>query len=569
MRRIPAILAAALFLFLGLSQVHPATAENYTVQGNMGSTIRYELQEQVTTGDGVTKLVLSFVVPQDFSSPTYSQKVKDFDLRFTPAPQEKKTRTDERGNQVVTATWLTPPDVIDVRLSLNALNETKLPVLQTSVPFPLTTVDQGLRYYLKPTEQVQSDDPRIKALASRLTSDVKTEFDAVQRVISWVVDRVHYVTSPARYDALYSLDSGKGNCQNFSHLSAALLRAGGIPVRVVNGVTMNQPFDVAWQKGVLTFKMGQGRHSWIEVWFPDLGWVPFDPQNTQLFVSNRFLRIETGIDNNETKNDGLLQWTQAQNARVKPKLQENISANFDSDVVKIRGNRQSYGPQNVLLSPGVKADFKQIALTPPPPPPVIPDEAKRKLRYEVPFLFGNLEFPEDVDFAFPRVTTSSGANQFEMTRNFLVETAEYVTTKATQYAQVAVLQKPVKLQKVGLALHNFGGDGWLWADLFEDNEGKPGKRIATSSMVSLDQLSPKPGYRWTDFDFGKENPVLMPGAYWIALGFSGSPVVNWFYTYGKPVGPVDGTRYRGIFQEDWSGALSYEFNYRVVGMTAK
>jgi hypothetical protein len=45
--------------------------------------------------------------------------------------------------------------------------------------------------------------------------------------------------------------------------------------------------------------------------------------------------------------------------------------------------------------------------------------------------------------------------------------------------------------------------------------------------------------------------------------------VNWFYTYGKPVGPVDGTRYKGVFQEDWSGALNYEFNYRLVGITAR
>ncbi len=57
----------------------------------------------------------------------------------------------------------------------------------------------------------------------------------------------------------------------------------------------------------------------------------------------------------------------------------------------------------------------------------------------------------------------------------------------------------------------------------------------------------------------------MPGAYWIGLGFTGSPIVNWFYTYGKPVGPSDGTRYKSVYEQDWSGALSYEFNYRVIG----
>jgi hypothetical protein len=423
--------------------------------------------------------------------------------------------------------------------------------------------------YLKATAQVQADNPEIRKLSVQLTKGVKTQFDAVQRVISWVVDNVRYVNPPAQYDAVYSLESGKGNCQNFSHLSAALLRSAGIPVRIVNGVTLNQPFDIAWEKGTLTFKMGQGRHSWIEVWFSDKGWVPYDPQNTQLFVSNRFVRIVVGVDNNETKNDGLVRWAQTTDARTKPKLQETIDANFVADSVKFTGSRQSYGPKNLLLGPGVKAEFKKIAMTTPPPPVVIPDAEKKLLRFAVPFVYGNMDFPENIDFAFPRATTKSGADNYEMSRNFLVETAEYVTTKATQYAQVAVLQKPLKLQKVALALHKFGGEGWLWADIFQDDQGKPGAPLYTSEMINLDQISLKPGYRWVNFNFQKDSPVLMPGSYWIALGFSGSPIINWFYTYGKPVGPVYGTRYKGVFQDDWSGALSYEFNYRVSGLTVK
>ncbi|HUH65349.1 MAG TPA: transglutaminase domain-containing protein [Syntrophales bacterium] len=545
-----------------------ATAENYTVKGDMGANIRYELQEQVTAGGGIQKMTLSFVVPQNFQSPTTSQEIKKFGLVFSPEPQEKKNTSDGRGNQIVVATWIRPPDVIDVRLVCDAQSETKLPSLATQDPFPIGAVKPDLADYLKPTEQVQSNDPRVRELAAKLTGGVTTEFDAVQRIIAWVVDHVRYVTPPPRYDAVYSLESGKGNCQNFSHLSAALLRSVGIPVRIVNGVTFNQPFDIAWQKGTLTFKMGQGRHSWVEVWFPQLGWVPFDPQNTMLFVSTRYLRIEVGVDNNETKNDGLLKWAQMKQAE-RPKLQESIAANFNSDKVNVKGAREAYGPKNLLLSPLVKAEFKQIEVTPPPPPPVISEEEKKGLRYEVPFVYGNLEFPENVDFAFPRVTKASGVNQFEMSRNFLVETAEYVTTNLTQYAQVVVLRKPVKLQKVGLALHKFGGDGLLWVDLFQDDQGKPGQPIATSDFVNLDQLSLKPGYRWTDFDFGRDNPILMPGSYWIALGFTGSPIVNWFYTYGKPVGPVDGTRYKSVFQQNWSGALNYEFNYRVSGLTAK
>jgi hypothetical protein len=450
------------------------------------------------------------------------------------------------------------------------LNKTNLQQLQTGTPFPPGKIPSEVAPYLAATAQVQSNDPRIRTLAKELTAGVTTQFDAVQRILTWSIDNVRYVTPSPEHDALYALRQGKGNCQNFSHLGAALMRATSIPVRIVNGVTLNQPFNVSRQDGVLTFKMGQGRHSWIEVWFSDLGWVPFDPQQTELFVSNRYVRVEIGIDNNETIHDGLLRWSQESGIKGKPTLQESISADFIKDKVAIKGTRQQYGPRNLLLVPPVEAAFKEIKVAPPPPPPAIPEEDKDKLRFRVPFLYGNLEFPENVDFAFPRSQASSvGANRYQMTRTFLVETAEYVTTKLIQYAQVFELRKPVRLEKIGLALHKFGGHGQLWVELLEDRSMKPAGLIATSDFINLDHLSMKPGYRWLDFSFARDKPVLMPGHYWIALGFTGSPIVSWFYIYGKPVGPVEGTRYKGVYQADWSGALGYEFNYRVVGLTVK
>jgi len=560
------LLLLVLFLVPGL----PCLAENYVLEGQMGSDIIYELQQQVKKGPGTRKLVLSFVVPPSFVSPTYNQQIRGFKLAFSPKPNEEKQSEDQRGNQILTATWNPPPSEVTARISFRAQNQTNLQRLQTGTPFPLPKVPPEVSPYLKATAQVQSNDQRIRKLAKELTDGVTTQFDAVQRILTWIVDNVRYVTPPKEYDAIYALQERKGNCQNFSHLSAALMRTVGIPVRIVNGVTLNQPFNVSRQGGVLTFKMGQGRHSWIEVWFEDLGWVPFDAQQTELFVSNRYVRVEIGIDNKETINDGLLRWSQVSGSKGKPSLQESISADFASDQVKITGTRQQYGPKNLLLVPPVEATFKEIIVPPPPPPPVIPEKDRDKLRFLVPFLYGNLEFPEDVDFAFPHGPASTvGANRYQMTRNFLVETAEYVTTKLIQYAQVFELRKPVKLEKIGLALHRFGGDGQLWVELLEDNNMKPGALIATSDLISLSQLSMKPGYRWVDFDFGRDKPVLMPGNYWIALGFTGSPIVNWFYTYGKPVGPVEGTRYKGVYQADWSNALSYEFNYRVVGLTVK
>lgn len=639
----------AFFMTLMILTAIPAQAEKFTVKGDMASTIHYELRHQITAGDSMKKLMLSFVEPESFDSPTYKQQITNFNVRLSPEAEEKTTTTDARGNKIIGATWNTVPRVVDAKISFDAHTNTGLKPVHSNAPFPPVSTPEHLKDYLQASEQVQTNDPAIRMLSLKLTKGVSTQFDAVEKVVSWVVDHVRYVNPPVQYDALYSLRTGKGNCQNFSHLTAALLRNAGVPVRIINGVTMNQPFHVSWEKGTLTFKMGQGRHSWVEVWFPDLGWVPYDPQNTQFFISNRFVRIEVGVDNSETKNDGRVRWAQSSGARTKLTLQETIGGNFLSDSIKVSAQRHNYGPQKLLFGPNVLAKVKETDVQPTPDPvpvsappiaaspvsepapvsetllsrlvkflreawvtvtalpaepaPVPPEEyASRgeaqqaqavalaetvpaspvpepvspapvppeELRYNVPFVFGNLEFPENVNFAFPRVTEAKGANSYEMSRNFLVETAEFVTHSVTQYAQVFELPKQATLHNIALALHNFGGEGHLWVDVFKDYEGQPGEILCSTQIIALEEISSKPGYRWVTFNFrDKERPVLKPGAYWIALGFSGQPVVNWFYTYGKPVGPAFGTRYKSIFAKEWSGALTYEFNYKVVGMTVK
>ena len=127
----------------------------------------------------------------------------------------------------------------------------------------------------------------------------------------------------------------------------------------------------------------------------------------------------------------------------------------------------------------------------------------------------------------------------------------------------------VRLLKIGLALQKFGGTGQLWVEVLKDDgSGKPGEHITTSKLLSLEAIKSIPGYRWIDFEIETGAPVLADGRYWILLGFTGSPIVNWFFSYGKPTGPADGTRYKTIFDETWSNSLAYEFNYRIQGLSA-
>ena len=549
-----------ILLLLGTS-VH---AENYILQGDQSSRIYYKMVQKVTPSAGTRKLTLSYVIPVDFNSPTYQQVIKKINFQFTPQPDNRTEITDQRQNRIIKVVWKRATR-INTTIEIVAENRVKLQPLKVKGDFPPLNLPAETNPYLQTSEQVPLDHKEIKTKALELTADTKTEFDAVQKILTWTINHLRYVLKPQKFGAVYAFKNKKGNCQNYSHLAAALMRSVGIPVRIVNGIALKKPYDIKLGKNILTIKMAQGRHSWIEVYFPEMGWLAFDPQNSELFVSNRFIRVEVGLDNNETRQDGLIRWTQKKGASP-PVFTETIRADFNQDQVILTGKKTQYGPREILLSPQVEASFTKIIIKPDLPPAIKPVDLDQ-LKFSIPYIFGNLEFPRKIDFITAHTDVSIKDGIKGMRSNFLVETAEYVTTRGIQYAQTFILKHPMLVQEIGLALHCFNTSGQLWLELFKDDQGQPGEYLAATNILRLNRLPFQSGYDWVDFNLA--DLALGPGRYWIALGFTDGPIVNWFFSYGKPIGPSDGTRYKKIFDSSWSRSLNFEFNYRIKGLKTK
>jgi transglutaminase-like putative cysteine protease len=114
------------------------------------------------------------------------------------------------------------------------------------------------------------------ALARRLTAGAPTVYDAVDRVQDHL--RTQYTYSERPPTQAYPLEAFLfedeiGYCQQFSGAMALMLRMSGIPARVVSG----------FAPGSFDKETGEYRvrdldaHSWVEVYFNDIGWVTFDP----------------------------------------------------------------------------------------------------------------------------------------------------------------------------------------------------------------------------------------------------------------------------------------------------
>ena len=75
----------------------------------------------------------------------------------------------------------------------------------------------------------------------------------------------------------FLFETFRGYCDNFSTSMVVLLRAADIPARWVKGFTEGTVSDYLSNGRILYDIQNNNAHSWVEVYFPDVGWVPFEP----------------------------------------------------------------------------------------------------------------------------------------------------------------------------------------------------------------------------------------------------------------------------------------------------
>jgi transglutaminase-like putative cysteine protease len=123
---------------------------------------------------------------------------------------------------------------------------------------------------------LRSPYERTYRLARRLGEGKRTTYDTVKAVETYLQRGFEYSENPPlrRYPLPAFLFIDKiGYCQQFSGAMALMLRMNGIPARVAGGFTPGFFDHTAKEYRVRDLDA----HSWVEVWFTGIGWVPFDP----------------------------------------------------------------------------------------------------------------------------------------------------------------------------------------------------------------------------------------------------------------------------------------------------
>lgn len=158
--------------------------------------------------------------------------------------------------------------------------------------------DYRLETELSPDRQAQAlflpagSNPRTAALAARWAAEAATPRDIVQRALAhFRQEPFHYTLNPPLLgdDAVdqFLFSSRRGFCEHYAGAFTALMRAAGVPARVVTGYQGGErnPVGGHW------IVRNRDAHAWAEVWLPGSGWVQVDP--TAAVAPQR---IELGLD---------------------------------------------------------------------------------------------------------------------------------------------------------------------------------------------------------------------------------------------------------------------------------
>jgi transglutaminase-like putative cysteine protease len=106
-----------------------------------------------------------------------------------------------------------------------------------------------LAHYRRPSPAIQSDNAEIIALAKSVTAGKTSDYDKTKAIHEWVADNIWYdnIKNESRttdglsqpQDAVSVLKSKRAVCKGYTNLSVALLRAAGIPAKLVSGLLRN------------------------------------------------------------------------------------------------------------------------------------------------------------------------------------------------------------------------------------------------------------------------------------------------------------------------------------------
>jgi transglutaminase-like putative cysteine protease len=127
--------------------------------------------------------------------------------------------------------------------------------------------------------QTPKTTDRVRALALSITAPAATTYDKINAIEAWLSTHVRYSLNaplaPAGVDVVddFLFRARVGWCEQVASSLVVLARSVGIPARLATGFASGTRDALTGEFVVRE----RDAHAWAEVYFPGIGWQPFDP----------------------------------------------------------------------------------------------------------------------------------------------------------------------------------------------------------------------------------------------------------------------------------------------------
>jgi transglutaminase-like putative cysteine protease len=223
----------------------------------------------------------------------------------------------------------------------------------------IDTTSNNLVFYEKYTQLPDELPPRIKQLAEEITVGKTNWFDKAKAVENYFgnngysYDQKNVAVPDTNDDYVdqFLFDTKRGYCDNFSSSMVVMLRTLGIPTRWVKGFTGGDFSKYSDGESSKQFYevTNNNAHSWVEVFFSNQGWVPFEPTK--------------GFSNELLINDDVAE-NQAPNQPTTPAPVQKPQKEEPDDTKSPEDSKKSFDVLTFLANTNsfLKNNWKQIVL---------------------------------------------------------------------------------------------------------------------------------------------------------------------------------------------------------------
>jgi transglutaminase-like putative cysteine protease len=513
------------------------------IEGEMQSAVTVYMTKGVNARKGSRNFTYLLYLPADSVEQMKSQTISNLRKTFTPNPTQTREFVDQFGNSALELAWNRDVSKIHVEMQFNAQIKSFFVALNSDAPFPVF-IDEERKKLLVSTTLSPSNDIFVNYIGRAVSQNLYREIDVVSSIFVWIDRTIRLVNRPEAKEhesAVSVLKKREGGEMGVSNLLVSLFKGLGIPARVAYGISFQKEMFLDFETERYTFDNPNSEKYWVEVYYPDLGWVSYDPAGIHFGSGSHVLRLAAGPDSESASE----RW-KLETGEVAVRKECIFDIKQDDASVSVKGIDH---PEisKLVLSPVLS----EISLS--DNSPTLDIEGLKKDAVS-----------EDL---------GPGITGMILHNSTLTGCLDIVATGPRVYAQQFTVAYPARLSEIKLPLIKFSDSGKVWVEVYADEGGAPGAMLLKSSVID----SPRIRFMminnpWLSFAFPSASR-LEGGTYWFALRSSGSCVFHWYASEANAVGHEKDTRYtdKTSKKPSWQNIANWDMCFEMLGtnLTAK